>query len=360
MKKLFLFTLMFGLLVGLSCGQSITVTSPGAGNYSQTDTLRIVWTVSEITGNVKIVLRKSDGSGGTILQESYSATGSPYSHSLAGVAPGEYFIKIKQGTVFGKSPVFTVTAPSQSIMVNSPRGGGSYTRGDDRLLIQWLTTGITGNVKVNIRKEDGSGGITIDESIAYNRRQLTWAIPSNVEPGNYFVKVKQGSISGVSRVFEIKNKFTTLIVPGLVRLSVYDLYFTESIRDSLVFKRLYFKGGKDYRVEFDMKIINTALKVDLKNIKIDWYIQEVGGSTISLRGLNVRSPFTIGRLNAGETYTKHFNLVFGKQGRRNADYPRIKKGKRYRIVIQIDKDNKFVETNERNNTTNLTFGPVPR
>jgi hypothetical protein len=329
------------------------------------------------------------------------------------------------------------------------------------LTITWLCSGITGNVKVSLRKQDRSGGFVITESVPYNSSRILWSIPLSVGPGVYFVKVKQGEVSGVSRAFRIVmgsssdsvrvvhdlqirnirfvhnsggwivariksniNRFRgrvnfSIIFPEMIRdgrqrvskdvdipggsekdvylwpknantfglkglltrvvvdssnsieesnednnvmekrLTIYDLYFAESIRRSMKLKRMYLKGGKDFRVEFDMKVKNTH-SIPIRNIKVSWSIQEVGGSLVSTRGLHERNPYIINRIDGGATYVKHFNFVFGKQGRRNATYPRLKSGKRYRIVMIIDNENIFYEKNERNNRTVGYFGPLPR
>jgi len=226
MKRVLLLLMMFGLMVAFTFGQSITVTSPTAGSYSQTDTLRIVWEASGITGNVKINLRKADGSGGITITESYPVNDSPYNYSLSSVPAGDYFVKIKQGAVSGRTDVFTVTvAGGQSISVSSPNNS-FYTRGVNSLHIDWTSSGITGNVKVTLRKADGSGGTVIRENVPYNSSSFEWAIPANTETGDYFVKVKQGEVFGVSRQFKILKKIS---VPGTMYvrqdLEIRDIHY---------------------------------------------------------------------------------------------------------------------------------------
>jgi hypothetical protein len=61
-----------------------------------------------MSGNIKISLRKADGSGGIVIKENYPANILSYNYSLSLVKSGKYFVKIKQGKVFGKSSVFTI------------------------------------------------------------------------------------------------------------------------------------------------------------------------------------------------------------------------------------------------------------
>jgi len=109
MKKLFYLMIGVLVLVGMSYAQSINVTSPNGGTFTQSDTLTITWNVSGVEGNVKVVLRKADGSSGSVIME-VAAGDSPKSYSLATVLVGEYFIKVKQGSISGVSPNFKVVA----------------------------------------------------------------------------------------------------------------------------------------------------------------------------------------------------------------------------------------------------------
>jgi len=108
MKKLFYVLVGMLVIVGLSYSQSIQITSPNGGEFLQSQSLNIVWTTSGITGDVKINLRKADGSTGITLFNAVAYNSSPQSYRLTSVEPGTYFIKIKQGTVFDKSANFIV------------------------------------------------------------------------------------------------------------------------------------------------------------------------------------------------------------------------------------------------------------
>ncbi len=374
MKKIFLFSFILIVTMGMVYSAEINVTSPAAGvTWYKGSTHNITWSGAGCGNpNVKINIFKSPISQANFTGVQLTATLASHSKSWTvpgSFANGSYIIRVKSAdsACYGDSGVFTITDPpvtSGSLTITNPHAGTIWYKGA-RNNITWRSSGsLSANLKINIFKGSITPANFVTQLIASTTSgSKSWVIPSNAETGTYFIRIKEDPAGNYwdSSPFEIKKLY--FFVPPLVesvgRVAVYDLLFEGSIRRSLVFKRLYFKGGKDYRVEFDMKVKNTHTQ-SLRNIKITWYIQEIGGSTIPLRGLNIGSPFTIERIGAGETYTKHFNLVFGKSGRRNANYPRIKKGKRYTIVLVIDQENKFAETNERNNTTRLTFGPVPR
>jgi len=139
----------------------ITVSSPSSGqSYSTGQQIPVSWTSSGITGNVKITLRKSDGSGGyTIIGAIAHDTGT-YNYTIPGeVTAGTYFVKVKQGIINGITDNFTISSGS-SITLTGPTGGQSYSTGC-QIPINWTSSGITGNVKITLRKSDGSGGYTI-------------------------------------------------------------------------------------------------------------------------------------------------------------------------------------------------------
>jgi hypothetical protein len=108
MKKSFLFIMLFVLSFVFLFSNTIRVTEPNANVYKRSDTLHIRWVLSGISGNVKIVLRKADGSGGITIVKNYPASRLFFNYKLTNINPGRYFVKVKQGKIFGKSSVFRV------------------------------------------------------------------------------------------------------------------------------------------------------------------------------------------------------------------------------------------------------------
>jgi len=192
--------------------ESITVSTPTGGTtYLEGEQIPISWTTTGITGNVKISLRKSDGSSGYIVVESVAHNSSPYNYTIPdGIDVGEYFIKVKQDTVNGKSNNFTIAG----ITVSSPSSGLTFNRGQ-QIPISWTTSGITGNVKITLRRSDGSGGYTIIDAIAYDTGTYNYTIPSEVVSGEYFVKVKQGTINGKTGNITINASSISVTAPTI-------------------------------------------------------------------------------------------------------------------------------------------------
>jgi len=112
MKRVFSTLMILLVFVSFAYSQSIRLIKPDSNNYKKSDILHIVWAYSGIKGNVKIVLRKADGSGGTIIAKTYPIAKMFINYKLNSVLPGKYFVKIKQGKIFGKSRVFTVSENS--------------------------------------------------------------------------------------------------------------------------------------------------------------------------------------------------------------------------------------------------------
>ncbi len=138
------------------------------------------------------------------------------------------------------------------------------------------------------------------------------------------------------------------------KISNYDIFFNVRPRNSVILRKLYFKGGKDYRLEFDLKIKHNYHRA-LERVSVNWNIMEVGGAYFSQNSFDERIPYIIERIEPGVEYKKHFNLTFGRHGRRNAKSPKLKKGKSYRVSLKFDDTERFHETNERNNFSSFTF-----
>jgi hypothetical protein len=88
----------------------ISVTSPTGGeNYATGQSMPIAWTSTAITGNVKVLLVRSDKTGGYIVAPSVPYDSSPINYTIPGdVMPGHYFIRVKQDTLFGRSADFSI------------------------------------------------------------------------------------------------------------------------------------------------------------------------------------------------------------------------------------------------------------
>ncbi|MCK4763241.1 MAG: hypothetical protein KAW12_13675 [Candidatus Aminicenantes bacterium] len=110
MKKIVFFTICFLVSMGLLFSQSITVSSPINGQtYNTGDSIKITWTTVGISGNVAINLVKSDKSANYPIQSAVPYNSSPVLYTAPATVPaGDYFVRVKQSGVYGKSGVFTI------------------------------------------------------------------------------------------------------------------------------------------------------------------------------------------------------------------------------------------------------------
>jgi hypothetical protein len=162
------------------------------------------WTAYGITGDVKISLVRSGSPGSYIINSAVSYNSSPYDYAIpAEVAAGNYFIKIKQGSAYGKSGIFTINSNPPNITVVLPGGGETYPIGSD-ISVEWTSAGFSGDVMIKLIRSDRSASYIISPGTAYNNSPYGYTIPAGVVPGTYFVKVKKpGIVSGRSGNFSI-------------------------------------------------------------------------------------------------------------------------------------------------------------
>ena len=219
MKVLLLILPMF--MIATVYSASISVSKPNGGTFTESSSLQIVWIANGITGNVKINLRKSDGSGGAVIQTSYPANKLSYSYSLASVTPGKYFIKIKQGVVFGVSSIFDVISNSEPIIpsyikILTPSGNKDLFTGQN-VLVKWDFAGSAIDSKIMIDLYKGvTKIINIIPSVTINDKMLNWTIPTSLKSGKYQIKIvtKNGKVKANSSVITI-NKLSVVKPPTL-------------------------------------------------------------------------------------------------------------------------------------------------
>jgi hypothetical protein len=178
---------------------AVSISSPAGGEtFGIGKRLSIFWSTSGITGNVKILLIRSDKTDGYLVARP-PYDGSPYNYIIPpGVVPGSYFVKIKNGTFSGRSADFFIGR----ITVNSPAKGSTLSIGD-ALSIDWSSQGITGDVKIGLVRADKSQIYVIDRAAPYGSSPYNYVIPGEIAPGDYVVAVKKGSAIGKSGKFTI-------------------------------------------------------------------------------------------------------------------------------------------------------------
>ncbi len=178
---------------------AIYITAPAGGEtFYKTSSLPIEWSTIGVTGDVKILLIRSDKSGGYIVASGIPYNNSPYEYTIPfEVTTGSYIVKVKNGRdTPGISENFTIKEPS--IIVTTPTGGEVFATGDT-IPISWTTAGITGNLKIGLVRSDKSNWYLVTSTTPYNGSPLNYLIPSGVTPGTYFILIKKvGVTKGIS------------------------------------------------------------------------------------------------------------------------------------------------------------------
>jgi len=184
---------------------AITVTSPIGGTFFTGTPLTIGWTTAGIdSGTIRIVLKKSDNSTVYELDPAAPYNGSPRTYIIpCSVATGDYYVRVVQGTVSGKSVKFRVNKTSPCFSVIRPRGGETYVTGE-QMTIKWVSTGITGDLRINLRKMDGSVVYLVNSSVPASWTSYNYIIRNTVTPGDYHIRIEQGTTTlGDSSPFTI-------------------------------------------------------------------------------------------------------------------------------------------------------------
>ncbi len=205
MKKLFFLIVIISFSFGIVFSQSIEVTSPHSGDtWYKGDPYTITWTKSG-TQHARVKIRLFNSTGTTKQLEITNDTendGSfgPWTIPLS-VADGDYVIRVKtiDNGVSDDSDIFSVASRpgGSSIVITNPMETGAFSiRGD--MTIEWTTSGISGDVRVEMIEYEGSNQYTIRSSTPYNSSPLTYNIPDSVIPGTYRIKISQGGQIGFS------------------------------------------------------------------------------------------------------------------------------------------------------------------
>jgi len=182
-------------IVSATTKGAIHVTAPTGGEIFYTGRrMSIGWTTEGVSVNLKILLIRSDKSGGYLVASGIAYNSSPYGYTIPfEVTPGSYFIRVKNGSdTPGISGHFTINAPS--ITVTTPAGGETYTVGDS-IPITWTALGISGNVKIGLVRSDKSGAYLISAAVPYNASPLNYPVPPEVTPGTYFILIKKAGVT---------------------------------------------------------------------------------------------------------------------------------------------------------------------
>jgi hypothetical protein len=161
MKKLLLLAAVAALTLNVALsGQSITVTSPTAGNeWCLGSPHSITWTKSgTMPATVAVRLRRAGSPESELavwnLTDSTPNDGSYGPVTVpASVPTGDYFIRVRTSSpdVIGDSATFkiTTTPASSTVKLGSPNGGESWVLGSEHT-VNWNSTNLTGKVQLDL------------------------------------------------------------------------------------------------------------------------------------------------------------------------------------------------------------------
>ncbi|MGE5340982.1 MAG: lectin like domain-containing protein [Candidatus Omnitrophota bacterium] len=176
---------------------SITVTSPNGGEQWYVGTTHpITWTSGGVSGNVKIEYSRNNGSTWILINASTANTGS-YSWVVPNAPATQCKVRVtsvSNGTILDTSnAVFSILRPT--ITVTSPNGGESWVVGTTHS-ITWTSVGLTGYVKIEYTKDNGTTWIIVSASRS-NSGSHSWLVPNTVS-SLCKIRISSVSISGAS------------------------------------------------------------------------------------------------------------------------------------------------------------------
>jgi hypothetical protein len=139
------------------CAQTITVGSPNGGEVWPIGSTRaITWNSSGLTGSVKIEVSRNGGSSWTTIIANTLNDGT-HSWIVTGPATTQARIRVTSLT----SPAVSDTSNANFtigggfILVGVPNGGEVWPIGSTRA-VTWFSSGLTGNVKIEVSRNGGS------------------------------------------------------------------------------------------------------------------------------------------------------------------------------------------------------------
>ena len=176
-------------------GGSITVTSPNGGEIwpmGSSETIR--WTSTQICGKVKIELSRDGGSSWSTL---ISSTPNDGAHPWKVAAPATTQARIRVSSV--KDPRVSDISDGDfrigggAISVTVPNGGEAWTIGTAQS-IQWKSSWVGGNVKVELSRNGGRSWKTIITSTPNDGAQ-NWTVAS---PATTSAQIRVSNVSDSS------------------------------------------------------------------------------------------------------------------------------------------------------------------
>jgi len=175
---------------------TIIITTPNGGEkWQQGVPENIFWTSANVTGNLNIDLYKAGvflrtisanipntGNGATItLAAAIAPAGTDYRLKISSIAdPAINSMSAADFEITGAAPAATIT-------ITSPNGGEQWQQGSAHP-ITWTSTGVPGNVKIDLFKGNVLNSTIIASTT--NTGSFNWTVPANQAAGtDYQVKI---------------------------------------------------------------------------------------------------------------------------------------------------------------------------
>jgi hypothetical protein len=254
-------------------GPSITVQTPNGGEVWPIGSVQTIqWTSNGITGNVKIRLSRNGGANYSAIFNSVSNTGS-IQWTVAGPATTQARIQVVSLTDLSirdsSDANFTIGSqpppPANSTLtVATPNGGETWPVGSTQT-IQWSSTNVSGNVKIELSRSGAGGPFETLLASTTNDGAESWTVSGSVTSQ---AMIKISSVNDPS-VSDMSNGGFTINQPSTVTVltpngdEVWRLGSVQTIRwmssgvTGQVKIRLSVDGGASYRALFN-SVPNTG------------------------------------------------------------------------------------------------------
>ncbi len=188
--------------------------SPNGGeNWIIGSSQTIAWTSSGISGNVRIELSRDGGSSyPEVIAASLPISPGSYNWTVTGPASSSCRVKvtsIESGVYDVSDGNFTVAVPP-NITVQSPNGGENWIIGSSQT-IAWTSSGISGNVRIELSRDGGSSyPEVIAASLPISPGSYNWTVTG---PASSSCRVKVTSIE--SGVYDVSDGNFTVPTPQI-------------------------------------------------------------------------------------------------------------------------------------------------
>jgi len=330
---IWLFALMANIVsLGIAFGASITVISPNGGETLRKDTTATLqWSSSDITGNVRVLLRKGTGPYSDLTGPAGVPNTGSFSWVISEVVQSgaDYKIDVRNldGTVRDESNAFfSIHARAQgrraeppsppppgppSIRVVAPNGGEELRRGSVSS-IRWNRSGFSGNLRITLIKATGY------------TKELTGAGGFYHSSGNFPFSVTNDIPTGEDYRIVISN------MDGAVR-DESDAFFTIKIPPATE-GHAFNPGGQqyDFRVA-DIFKDGTGIKARI-----------VASETFT--------PPDYVEVSSSWTGTQRHIIRAGANDIVVGEMPVVQLGNSARMTVMVDPNDRFRETDEGNNS----------